>query len=110
MGKVWLRFLVFALLLVGGMGCATRQHVTSFVPACPARGVVFVADGAGGSDSTSAAVIDAIAEERLPFQVERFEWTHGPGRVAADHFDREHSECEARNLATQITYVTSRCP
>jgi hypothetical protein len=105
MFKVGLRLLAAALMLAGGVGCAARQHATNFIPACPARGVVFVADGAGGSDSTSVAVVDAIAEGGLPFRVERFEWTHGNGRVAADHFDRPHSECEARNLATKITHL-----
>lgn len=103
-----MRILVTVLLLAGGLGCAGSRQ--AYTPACPPRGVVFIADGAGGFDSTSAAVIDAIAEEGLPFKVERFEWSHGVGRVLADHFDRAHSECEARNLAAEITHLTGCSP
>ena len=99
-----LKTLVITLSLIGASGCAgLRPAISSYNPACPPRGVVFVADGAGGFDSTTAAVIDAIAEESLPLRVERFDWTHGLGRVLADHFDRPHSECEARKLAAEIT-------
>jgi pimeloyl-ACP methyl ester carboxylesterase len=102
-----MRLRVIVAVLVGISGCAVgRNGISAYVPPGPPRGVVYVADGAGGFDSASNAVIQAIADECLPLRVQRFEWTHGVGRVLADHFDRPHSECEARTLASEITRLS----
>src|SRR5579859_5186052 len=89
-----LSVLAASLLLLAGSGCAMRRNtVTSYTPPGPARGIVFVADGAGGFEETSQVLSEAVAEEGLPLAVEPFVWTHGSGRVLADHVDKEHSVC-----------------
>src|SRR5262249_44742660 len=56
-------------------GCAsTRQETRSAAPPCDstARGVIFVADGAGNTGGCSAAFTQAVADQHLPLCVERF--------------------------------------
>src|SRR5262245_53418638 len=98
-------FLGWAGCLVPGLfGCAgTRQEVYAPRPAAgPERGVIFSVDGAGGRQNTSAALSQAVLEERLPLRVEPVVWSHGRGRALADQTDLAHAREQGRRLAEQI--------
>jgi pimeloyl-ACP methyl ester carboxylesterase len=107
---------LFALALVpaaaGLCGCATVRHeVRSCVPAGqPARGVVFVADGAGGFEATSAAITEAAHAVGLPLRIEPVAWSHGWGRVYRDQTDYDHARAEGRKLAAKIVAFRRACP
>jgi pimeloyl-ACP methyl ester carboxylesterase len=84
-------------------GCASvpaqvRPRTTSFAP----RGVVFVADGAGGGEATSAAMQRALEESRVPLEVQTFKWSHGYGRYIADQRDRAHARERGHELAELV--------
>jgi pimeloyl-ACP methyl ester carboxylesterase len=93
-------------------GCVgVRHEVRSCVPAGqPERGVVFVADGAGGFAATTAALTDAIRAEGLPLRIEEVEWSHGWGRVLSDQIDYCHVRDEGRKLAEKIVALRRACP
>jgi pimeloyl-ACP methyl ester carboxylesterase len=63
---------------------------------------VFVLDGAGNFLGTSAALRQAVAEDRVPLAVETFEWSHGDGRLFADQIDYAHAREEGCALAARI--------
>lgn len=97
------RCLLLLALLPGCAAVPLRQSARAPQPELPpARAVVFVLDGVGNFGATSEAIQRAAEECALPVYVESFEWSHGYGRVLADHFDRGHARDEARRLATQV--------
>jgi pimeloyl-ACP methyl ester carboxylesterase len=100
-----LRLNVAALMVCVGMtGCAvSRQevHPAVIVPDGQ-RGVVFVVDGAGSFHATSEAFQKAVQEACLPLSVVPVEWSHGFGRVVADHTDWNHAQEEGCRLAGEI--------
>jgi pimeloyl-ACP methyl ester carboxylesterase len=67
-------------------------------------------DGAGSFHATSQAIEKAVAEECLPLAVVTVEWSHGYGRVVADHTDWCHSQQEGLRLAGQIASDRQACP
>jgi pimeloyl-ACP methyl ester carboxylesterase len=92
-------------------GCAMFQGRSENVPV-PAtfRGVVFAADGAGGAETTSQALREAIYEERLPLQVETVRWSYGPGLFLFDQLGYSHTDAEARRLVERITAFRAQFP
>ena len=101
------RLTLLALLLpaCAAAGCAALRPPPPTARACapaPARGVVFVADGAGGFRTTSAALRQAVAEAGAPLHVETVAWSHGAGRVLADQMDFTHARAEGRRLAAEV--------
>jgi hypothetical protein len=85
-------------------GCASRQAVVrAAAPACPIRGIIYVADGAGDFEGTSDNLREAIATDGWPLHVETFDWSHGYLRVLADHVDQRNAREAAQGLAAQIT-------
>jgi pimeloyl-ACP methyl ester carboxylesterase len=92
------------MVCVGMTGCAvSRQevHPAVIVPDGQ-RGVVFVVDGAGSFHATSEAFQKAVQEACLPLSVVPVEWSHGFGRVVADHTDWNHAQEEGCRLAGEI--------
>src|SRR5262245_8803525 len=84
-GLFWL-----ALLAVTGCGVC-RPHVRPHAACTDCQGVVYAVDGAGDFQATSSALREAVAEAGLPLCVETVEWSHGFGRVFADHLDYEYA-------------------
>jgi pimeloyl-ACP methyl ester carboxylesterase len=92
-------------------GCATVRHEAYTPVVCPCdRGLVFVADGAGGFECTSAIMEDVVAEDHLPLGVEMVDWSHGFGRFFADQMDYDHARAEGRCLAERIRARRLACP
>src|SRR5262249_28391444 len=76
------------LAACAGSGCAGVRHAVPVTACCGCdRGLVLVADGAGGFEGTSAALRQAVADEGLPLCVETAAWSHGYGRGLADQID-----------------------
>ncbi len=99
------------LVCVGVTGCAlSRQEVHPPLIEPGQRGVVFVVDGAGSFHATSEAIQKAVGDECLPLAVVPVEWSHGYGRVLADHTDWCHSQQEGIRLAGQIASDRQACP
>jgi pimeloyl-ACP methyl ester carboxylesterase len=65
-------------------------------------GVIFVANGSGDSETLSQSLSLAIGRASLPLEVKTFGWSHGQGRVLADHLDRENQIEQSRRLAALI--------
>jgi pimeloyl-ACP methyl ester carboxylesterase len=98
-------------ILVLAAGCATsRQPVPSCGCVAPNADVVFVADGSGDYRTTSAALCQAVSACAVPLRVETFVWSHGYGRMLADHVDHCNHLEEGRRLAATIAAVKQSCP
>jgi pimeloyl-ACP methyl ester carboxylesterase len=99
------------IVCVGMTGCAlSRQEVRLPVTEVNQQGVVFVVDGAGSFHATTKALQEAVAEACLPLQVVCVDWSHGFGRMVADHTDWCHSQEEGHRLAGQIASYRQSCP
>src|SRR5437763_15868584 len=94
------------LLAAFGSGCAgvssSRYAATPRPDAPPPQAVVFVIDGVGNFGATSSSLSQAIEEAGLPLHLHTVEWSHGYGRIFADHMDHCHARNEGRNIAEQI--------
>src|SRR5262249_41637936 len=108
-GKMSLNHRIAVGVALAGLlpGCAGVQpRVAERPPAgaapAPSRGVVFCADGSGGFGTTSAALTNALAEQRQALDVRPVAWTHGFGRVLADQVDAEHARAEGQQLAEEV--------
>src|SRR5262249_3071665 len=64
------------------------------------QGVVFVMNGAGRLQGTSAALQRVVAEAGLPLAVVTVEWSHG--RLLADQTDWRHAREQGCRLADRI--------
>ncbi len=89
------------------IGCGATQPKrdalrVSLTPATPPAGIIFVANGAGGSYALSDSMSRAVAKARLPLQVETVAWSRGRGRVVADQTDADNHVAFGRVLAEQI--------
>ncbi|MBI1916800.1 MAG: alpha/beta hydrolase [Planctomycetes bacterium] len=106
MRPVFLRSGLLFLLATLGSGCAgvsaSRYAATPRPDAPPPQAVVFVVDGVGNFGATSSSLSRAIDETGLPLHVHTVEWSHGYGRIFADHMDHCHARNEGRKLAEQI--------
>jgi hypothetical protein len=76
----------------------------------PAQGVVLCVPGAGGFPSICNFIQEAVEAEGAPVAVEAFEWTHGYGRILADHIDVCHTCAQGRRLAERICALKQECP
>lgn len=83
-----------------------RYRVASS-PRTPVAAVVFVANGAGDSRSTSHTLAAVVAEIGAPLQVETFVWSRGNQRIFADQIDRDNQLTQGRRLARDI--LAYRC-
>lgn len=77
---------------------------------CPAQGLVFVLDGAGGFGVASRIITGTIAAEKLPLEARTFSWTHGYCRVFADEMHASHSRRQGRRLAELILCSRQEAP
>lgn len=94
---------LLCLALMLSAGCASSRGSRSPRTICANnQGVIFVADGAGDFQATSAAFRQAAQDLKLPLCVETIEWSHGYARVLADQVDRDHSVAQGRQLAGRI--------
>jgi pimeloyl-ACP methyl ester carboxylesterase len=102
---------VLGLVLLGPIGCTTtRQEVHSPVRIANPRGVVFMANGAGGFYAASEALEHALHQEGVPLIVETFNWSHGYGRVVADETDYCYARRAGQRLAVQVAAYRQHCP
>jgi pimeloyl-ACP methyl ester carboxylesterase len=97
--------------LLTASGCATVSHeARAPVTVLSPRGVVFVADGAGGGNSTSGAMRQLLQESNVPLSVDPLNWSHGYGRYIADQRDRGYARDKGRELAGRIMEYRSLYP
>jgi alpha-beta hydrolase superfamily lysophospholipase len=91
-------------LIAGCAAAGPRPDVyrAATPPGPPPTGVVFVANGSGDTRTVSANLSEVVAETGAPLEVEAFVWTHGRGRVLADHLDHAHHLEEGRRLAAWV--------
>src|SRR5438105_2218438 len=106
-GKTMSRVLPASCLLfaVAGFvsGCATAPQTTQAPRTLLApRGVIFVADGAGGGDATTRAFRRALEDEGVPLAVEGLNWSHGYGRYISDERDRTYARERGQELAGRV--------
>lgn len=76
--------------------------VASYSSPLPARGIVLVADGAGGRPEAARAALDAARETGTPIYVSSFDWTHGVRRGVTDMTDVDHAREQGRRFAQHI--------
>lgn len=74
------------------------------------RGIVLVADGAGGYPDASSAVASAVRESGAPLYVRCFEWTHETGVGLSDLTDVAHARAQARCLAEHVCQYRTTNP
>jgi hypothetical protein len=103
-------------------GCAAlpygHREPPSQVQACtlqapvpvPPRGIVLCVPGAGGFPAICNFVREAVEDQGAPVAVEAFEWTHGYGRILADHIDACYTCVQGRRLAERIRALKQECP
>lgn len=101
--------LLAGFCLLGGCA-AVPTPVESYKLPVPPRGIVLVADGAGGYPEAFQAVTTAVEESGTPLYVRSFDWTHGQRRGVADLADVDHARAQGRRLAAQIAAYRSTCP
>jgi pimeloyl-ACP methyl ester carboxylesterase len=103
-----LRLICLGILLAAG--CATNRQPVTCGCAAPNADVVFVADGSGDFRTTSKALCQAVRDCGAGLRIETFVWSHGYGRMLADHFDHCNHLEEGQQLAGQIAAWRQACP
>src|SRR5690242_10032338 len=101
------------LFVVSGLvsGCATVPQTPQLPRTLLApRGVVFVADGAGGGDATTRAFRRALEDEGVPLAVEGLNWSHGFGRYISDERDRNYARERGQQLASRVMAYRASAP
>ncbi len=93
--------LIFTSLLTG---CSGQKQEVRFkhCPIDESRGIVFIADGAGGFFGISKALNKSVKKLNLPLCLSTEKWTHGYRRVLADHIDRLHCISEGKRIAQKV--------
>lgn len=110
MGTFWRTRLVYLSVLLAA-GCLTsRQPVPPCGCTAPNADVVFVADGSGDFRTTSRVLCESVNACSVPLRVETVVWSHGYGRMLADHVDHCNHLEEGRRLAANIAAVMQSCP
>lgn len=105
-----MRFTLLSGLLFAA-GCAgTRQPAAPSGCLAPNADVVFVANGSGDYRTTSSGLSQAVAACHAPLRIETFVWSHGYGRMLADHIDHCNHLEEGRRLAALVALTKQRCP
>jgi pimeloyl-ACP methyl ester carboxylesterase len=82
----------------------------TYRPPLATRGLVLVADGAGGDPDTFDAAVRAVRETGTPLVVRSFNWTHGWRRTVADMTDVEHGRTQGQRLAAEVACYRAACP
>src|SRR5947209_15443638 len=85
-----------------GQECPAYRVAAVSPPAAAPEAVVFVLDGIGNFQTTSSGLRRAVEEGGLPLHVQTVEWSHGYGRIFADHLDQAHARREGQKLAQEI--------
>jgi pimeloyl-ACP methyl ester carboxylesterase len=94
-----------ALTLIALLGVSAARPAVGSAQApqqCPARGILFVADGSGDFRTLSCNLAQAVGEARLPLAVETVVWSHGYGRYVIDHVDHCNHLEMGRQLAERV--------
>jgi pimeloyl-ACP methyl ester carboxylesterase len=102
--------LLASLLSAGCLAPLSQTMPPPVVTPGPSRGVVLSVDGAGGFQATSAALSQAIQTEKVPLEVQVFEWSHGYGRVLSDQLDSTHAHRQGERLAQTVANIRVACP
>ncbi len=91
-------------LHLAAAGCATAplQVTPNPVPGVSAPATVFVADGAGNYQMASRSLRAVIVADAYPIDVQTFEWSHGLGRMVADHTCYQYARAQGRTLAELV--------
>jgi pimeloyl-ACP methyl ester carboxylesterase len=107
-----LLFACLAPLIAGCAAAAPRPEGcrAAAPPGPPPTGVAFVANGSGDTRTVSTNLRQVVADTGAPLEVEAFVWTHGRGRVLADHLDHDHHLEEGRRLAARVAEYRRLCP
>ncbi|MGH7170943.1 MAG: serine aminopeptidase domain-containing protein [Gemmataceae bacterium] len=100
--------LLSVLLLAAG--CASNRQPVTCGSLAANGDIVFVADGSGDYRTTSKALYEATRACGTPLRVETFVWSHGYGRMLADHVDHCNHLEEGRRLAAFIVAAKQSCP
>lgn len=105
---------VLRLALLGGAVSLSAGARAGAVPSPPLaggeRGLVLVADGAGDFSAASSAFRREIDAAGLPLAVVKFDWSHGLGRILADHTDFAGARRQGRRLAAQVVAARQASP
>ena len=97
-------------VVVLAAGCASSRQPVSCGCLAPNADTVFVADGSGDFRSTSNALCQAVNDTGAPLRIETFVWSHGYGRMLADHLDHCNHLEEGRRLAGVVAAFHQSCP
>src|SRR5262245_4383478 len=76
---------------------------TASPPVAANAAIVFVANGAGDSRSTSRNLAAVVAETAAPLQVETVLWSRGSQRIFVDQMDQDNHLTHGRKLATDVS-------
>jgi pimeloyl-ACP methyl ester carboxylesterase len=103
----------FAVLtLAFSVGCAAVPYATttSARPPGDSQGIIFVANGAGGSNATTQALERAVEEEHLPLTVQTLAWSYGYGMIVLDQRDGMHAHQAGLELAATVLAYRRQFP
>jgi pimeloyl-ACP methyl ester carboxylesterase len=106
----WLHHLLFfSWLLLAG--CATTGSCASgSQKPISARGVIFVANGAGDFRVCSKSLHTAVEAEHLPLCIQTVTWSHGFGRIISDQLGHRHAREAGQQLAESILKYCAEHP
>jgi Alpha/beta hydrolase family len=104
------RHVLLALCGLLAMGLPRAAAQTVPPPRPVDEQVVFAVDGSGWLRGIGDDLRRALAEARMPIEVESFTWSHGPGRVFSDLHGHEHQKAKGLELADLILAHHKLCP
>jgi pimeloyl-ACP methyl ester carboxylesterase len=103
----YLLFLSWLLL----PGCATTGSCASGSErSVSARGVIFIANGAGDFRVCSKSLQAAVNAEHLPLCIQTVAWSHGFGRILSDQLGHRHAREAGQELAESILKYSRERP
>ena len=109
-------FTIFCLL-VGGCTTPNRPAAAPVAAPYPVHRVneatsdlVFVANGSGGTTALSDGMSYVAGRLGMPLQVVPVDWSHGQGRVLADHLNQANQRDSGQFLAAQVQAAVQAHP
>lgn len=93
--------------------CVSPALATAVVPdvrPCSLSGIVFVVEGAGGSEHASRSIAAATDQVLPSLHVRSFSWTHGRCGGLADVVDAGYARCQGRLLAEEVCRYRNAYP